>query len=966
MTSRMKKLLAAFAAAAFVVPTAFAQQPTNLQLYNINAGAVGGRWLLQPGTATSGLYIIQFPNISGTLVASPTPLTANRLMATDGSGNATTFDLGTGGIVYGTANQPTLLAAGTADFVLRMNGTGTAPVWSAGSDFAWILGGNASPSNNDLGTTSATALDIVTTGTPRISIAAAGAITANNAITLNTAGAADLTIDETTLSRAGSIAINPGAANTLSTDGSVTIGVDLTVTGTTNLNGASNIGNGGDNVNINAGTGSFQLSSTGLSVSATGDISDAGGAVVVNDPQGLNVQAGGIDVDAGTSNIDGTVNINNVAAGNTTTIGNNTVGNTVSIPAPTVNMANLPAGAATDNLITTDGTALRETAISTLFGANQGLQYTSGTVLLGHGTDGSNPITSNRFVSVNTGNALTFNNGAGTNSLVVDGTSGNVGMGAGASTTNQATIVNDLTGATSVGVRSSVTSVNAANANIGTISNARSAAGNIGVFGAALASDAQITSVIANTVGGSGSAGVLGYSSGSAANQYGVAALADQASGVAIGAFGVGTNSIGVRVLANNTGGVGVYVDAAATGVQVITAPVSFDGTGDLLIDGSSTLGDADADITTIRGSVNLNTTNTGAASVSINSTAFANTTTIGSNTAGNTINLDAPVINAGNLPAGAASDALITTNGTALRETSVATMLGNTAWLVGGNTITGSATTLNLGVAAQAGSEDALAIQTDGTARLTFGGTGGITAATTLDMGNNAISNIGAAGTDFSGTGGLTLADVLTISPTSNQIVLGTTNTTTVNAIAPAVSRAYTMPDVGADADFVMTEGTQTVNGAKTHLGNIAINSSSTGTTDIGTGANSGAVTIGNTGNSTTFGSEVALGSVNQAGIGGAGAIAAFTKSYERVTVTEAAAAYNITMPAGVDGQVVYLRIFFDENAGGPNGVTLQGVGGAPNFFTWAGTADETYLVHAIYDNAAGEWQIINTTQQP
>ena len=34
-----------------------------------------------------------------------------------------------------------------------------------------------------------------------------------------------------------------------------------------------------------------------------------------------------------------------------------------------------------------------------------------------------------------------------------------------------------------------------------------------------------------------------------------------------------------------------------------------------------------------------------------------------------------------------------------------------------------------------------------------------------TLDMSNNAISNIGAGGTDFSGTGGLTLADALTVS---------------------------------------------------------------------------------------------------------------------------------------------------------------------------------------------------------
>lgn len=56
-----------------------------------------------------------------------------------------------------------------------------------------------------------------------------------------------------------------------------------------------------------------------------------------------------------------------------------------------------------------------------------------------------------------------------------------------------------------------------------------------------------------------------------------------------------------------------------------------------------------------------------------------------------------------------------------------------------------------------------------------------------------------------------------LTLTPTSNQIVLGTTNTTTISATAPAASRTYTFPDVLNSANVILSEGTQTINGTKT-----------------------------------------------------------------------------------------------------------------------------------------------------
>ncbi len=73
---------------------------------------------------------------------------------------------------------------------------------------------------------------------------------------------------------------------------------------------------------------------------------------------------------------------------------------------------------------------------------------------------------------------------------------------------------------------------------------------------------------------------------------------------------------------------------------------------------------------------------------------------------------------------------------------------------------------------------------------------------------------------------GSKTFSSAVTINPTTNQIVLGVTNTVTINSTAPAASRTYTIPDSGADASFVMTEGTQTINGNKTLSGTINLSS--------------------------------------------------------------------------------------------------------------------------------------------
>ncbi len=67
---------------------------------------------------------------------------------------------------------------------------------------------------------------------------------------------------------------------------------------------------------------------------------------------------------------------------------------------------------------------------------------------------------------------------------------------------------------------------------------------------------------------------------------------------------------------------------------------------------------------------------------------------------------------------------------------------------------------------------------------------------------------------------GAKTFSSAVTVTPTTNQLVLGVTNTTTISATAPAASATYTIPDVGTSANFVMTSGTQTIAGNKTISG--------------------------------------------------------------------------------------------------------------------------------------------------
>lgn len=98
-----------------------------------------------------------------------------------------------------------------------------------------------------------------------------------------------------------------------------------------------------------------------------------------------------------------------------------------------------------------------------------------------------------------------------------------------------------------------------------------------------------------------------------------------------------------------------------------------------------------------------------------------------------------------------------------------------------------------------------------------------------------------------FSGT--KTFSVAVTITPTSNQVVLGTTRTVTVTAPTPAsASRTWTIPDISGDATFAALEGTQTFSGTKTFSASTTTFSGIACSSVTNSGLTSGRVTYATT----------------------------------------------------------------------------------------------------------------------
>lgn len=91
------------------------------------------------------------------------------------------------------------------------------------------------------------------------------------------------------------------------------------------------------------------------------------------------------------------------------------------------------------------------------------------------------------------------------------------------------------------------------------------------------------------------------------------------------------------------------------------------------------------------------------------------------------------------------------------------------------------------------------------------------------------------------------TVADTtgaISIAGTTNQLVLGTTNTTTISAVAPSASRVISIQDPGAAANIMLSEGTQTNNAVNTY-GAINRKKATNAITAFATGGQASAVAL-------------------------------------------------------------------------------------------------------------------------
>lgn len=77
-------------------------------------------------------------------------------------------------------------------------------------------------------------------------------------------------------------------------------------------------------------------------------------------------------------------------------------------------------------------------------------------------------------------------------------------------------------------------------------------------------------------------------------------------------------------------------------------------------------------------------------------------------------------------------------------------------------------------------------------------------------------------AGTQTIG-GSKTFSSSLTLNGDSTSLIIGGTNKATLSLATLAAARTYTIPDAGASADFMMTAGNQTITGTKTFSSTIA-----------------------------------------------------------------------------------------------------------------------------------------------
>jgi alpha-tubulin suppressor-like RCC1 family protein len=286
-----------------------------------------------------------------------------------------------------------------------------------------------------------------------------------------------------------------------------------------------------------------------------------------------------------------------------------------------------------------------------------------------------------------------------------------------------------------------------------------------------------------------------------------------------------------------------------------------------------------------------------------------------------------------------------------------------NTSLFIGGSTFITNGITMS----------DNLTVQSTSLFQggVTFGG--GVTFNTTSSLINNSTTILRGGVTLSSGVtmtgqltsnstclfqGGVTFASIPTIDLTSNQLLL---NNTTLNAPSTTIG-TYNIPDVGMGATFVMTEGTQTIDGSKTF--SSSSNVILAGNAIIGnrpvyiSGYTANNAIVYSNGELKIIGNNIS----GQFGIGSTGEISTTnpTTLYSPIGLTNV---YRVAFGGGGLGVTVYALAVLnngDAYGWGDNSAGQLGLG-----YTSARILTPTYIMTGVTDVACGNIGIWNPSNQ-
>lgn len=413
-----------------------------------------------------------------------------------------------------------------------------------------------------------------------------------------------------TLTRAGNISLNPGVGNFLTTDGHASVDGDLIVgTGASAVGGTIFLYD-----NTAGGANNGALSGPVLyTASRTYTLPDASGTILLGSTGTANQMtrwgAGGTslvdaslsDDGAGTLVRAGNINLNTGAANTLSTDGNAAINGDVTLGT---------AAVAGGSIVWNDNTAG-----ASFSGTMQGpLLYTAARTYTLPDADGT-------FLMSTGGTANQMTRwGAGGTSLV------------------DASLSDNGTGTLA---RAGSVAINTGAANTLSTDGNASIDGDLTIGTAAVAGGSIVLND--NTAGASFSGTMQGPALYTAARTY---TLPDATGTILLGStgtanqmtrWGAGGTSLVDASLSDDGAGTLAY----AGNINLNTGAANTLATnGSFTVNGTTTLGDADADVTTARGTINLNTTNTAGATVNISTSAQANTTNIGSSTLNNVTNI--------------------------------------------------------------------------------------------------------------------------------------------------------------------------------------------------------------------------------------------------------------------------------------------------------------------------------------